>query len=215
MEKTRGAKSSSPSSRFRAVRETPVQGSIPEPSQPLVVPPLVEDAPLSSLTRRYETRRPPTTPGVSSSRAKNSGSHPPKKKARVSTPLEPSKQPSKPPSEPQPSQLPATESQIPSRMTPKVVIKRPMPSAKAQRFLPSTVEIPYGASDDSQGFFHPHVALDFYQFMTTHQVRDPTVIHFTIDGRHDILGTRHIVEALRIPYEPARLEDYRVWTHPS
>ena len=51
--------------------------------------------------------------------------------------------------------------------------------------------------------------------MTTHQVRDPTIIHFTIDGRHGILGARHIVEALRIPYELARLEDYLVWTHPS
>ncbi|RVW62937.1 hypothetical protein CK203_062860 [Vitis vinifera] len=51
--------------------------------------------------------------------------------------------------------------------------------------------------------------------MTTHQVRDPTVIHFTIDGRHGILGARHIAEALHIPYEPAHPEDYRVWTHPS
>ncbi|WKA06761.1 hypothetical protein VitviT2T_024646 [Vitis vinifera] len=33
-------------------------------------------------------------------------------------------------------------------------------------------------------FFYPRVALDFYQSMTTNQVRDPTVIHFTIDGRH-------------------------------
>ena len=64
-------------------------------------------------------------------------------------------------------------------------------------------------------FFYPRVVLDFYQFMTTHRVRDPTVIHFTIDGRHGILGARHIAEALRIPYEPVCLEDYRVWAHPS
>ena len=64
-------------------------------------------------------------------------------------------------------------------------------------------------------FFYPRVATDFYQSMTTNQVRDPTLIHFTIDGRHGILGARHIVEALHIPYEPARLEDYRVWTNPS
>ena len=63
--------------------------------------------------------------------------------------------------------------------------------------------------------FYPHAALDFYQSMTTHRVRDPTVIHFTIDGRHGILGARYIAEALRIPYEPARLEDYRVWDHSS
>ena len=59
-------------------------------------------------------------------------------------------------------------------------------------------------------FFYSRVALDFYQSMTMHCVRDPTVIHFTIDGRHGILGAKHIVEALRIPYEPVRPEDYRV-----
>ncbi|RVW21111.1 hypothetical protein CK203_112701 [Vitis vinifera] len=64
-------------------------------------------------------------------------------------------------------------------------------------------------------FFYPRVAMDFYQSMTTHHVRDPTVIHFTIDGCHGILGARHIAEALRIPYEPARPEDYRVWTNPA
>ncbi|KAL6331900.1 hypothetical protein AAG906_020248 [Vitis piasezkii] len=51
--------------------------------------------------------------------------------------------------------------------------------------------------------------------MTTNQVRDPTHIHFTINGRHGILGAHHIAEALHIPYEPTRLKDYRVWTNPS
>ncbi|RVW84663.1 hypothetical protein CK203_044589 [Vitis vinifera] len=64
-------------------------------------------------------------------------------------------------------------------------------------------------------FFYPQVALDFYQSMTTHHVRDPTVIHFSIDGRHGILGARHIPEALHIPYEPTHPDDYRVWAHPS
>ena len=50
-------------------------------------------------------------------------------------------------------------------------------------------------------FFYPRVALDFYQSMTTHRVRNPNVIHFTIDGRRGILGARHIAEALHIPYE--------------
>ncbi|KAL6312650.1 hypothetical protein AAG906_010395 [Vitis piasezkii] len=68
---------------------------------------------------------------------------------------------------------------------------------------------------DSKGILLSRVAMDFYQSMTTHHVRDPTVIHFTIDGRHGILGARHIAEALRIPYEPASPEDYRVWTNPS
>ena len=54
-------------------------------------------------------------------------------------------------------------------------------------------------------FFYPRIAMDFYQSMTTNQVRDPTLIHFTIDGRHGILGARHIAEALQIPYEPILL----------
>ena len=126
MAKTRGAKSSSPSSRLRAPRETSVQGSMPEPPRPLVVPPSVEDAPLSPLSRRYETRRPPTTPGASSSRPKKSASRPPKKKARVSEPIDLSEPSLEPPPKPQSSQPPATESQIPSGMTPKVLIRRPM-----------------------------------------------------------------------------------------
>nr|CAN62650.1 hypothetical protein VITISV_008282 [Vitis vinifera] len=64
-------------------------------------------------------------------------------------------------------------------------------------------------------FFYPRVAMDFYQSMTTKQVRDPTLIHFTIDGRHGILGARHIAEALHIPYEPSHFEDFRVWTSPT
>ena len=64
-------------------------------------------------------------------------------------------------------------------------------------------------------FFYPHVVMDFYQSMTTHQAREPTIIHFTIDGRHGILGARHIAEALHIPYELACPVDYQVWTHPA
>ena len=73
---------------------------------------------------------------ASSSRAKKSGSGPPKKKAKVSEPIdltEPSSelesepQPSHPPvKEPEPSQPSAKESQIPSGMTPEVVIRHPM-----------------------------------------------------------------------------------------
>ena len=62
-------------------------------------------------------------------------------------------------------------------------------------------------------FLYHRVALEFYQFMTTHRVRDLTVIHFTIDGCHGILGARHIVEALHIPYEPVSPVDYREWSH--
>ena len=64
-------------------------------------------------------------------------------------------------------------------------------------------------------FFYPIVAMDFYQSMTTNQVKDPTLIHFTIDGWHGILGAHHIAEALHIPYEPTHFEDFRVWTSPT
>ena len=60
-------------------------------------------------------------------------------------------------------------------------------------------------------FFYPRVALDFYQSMSTHRIQDLTVIHFTIHGRHGILGARHIVEALHIPYEPVSPADFREW----
>ena len=51
----------------------------------------------------------------------------------------------------------------------------------------------------SRKFFYPRVAMDFYQSMTTHGVRSPTVIHFSIDGRQGILEARHVAEALHIP----------------
>ena len=62
-------------------------------------------------------------------------------------------------------------------------------------------------------FFYPRVALDFYQPMTTRRVWNPNVIHFTIDGRHGILGAKHIAKALRIPYEPMSLADFREWSY--
>ncbi|RVW18960.1 hypothetical protein CK203_109147 [Vitis vinifera] len=64
-------------------------------------------------------------------------------------------------------------------------------------------------------FFYPWVATNFYQSMTTNQVRDPTLIHFTIDGRHGILGARHIAEALQIPFEPTQFDNFRAWANPT
>ncbi|RVW64045.1 hypothetical protein CK203_049379 [Vitis vinifera] len=61
-------------------------------------------------------------------------------------------------------------------------------------------------------FYYPRVVLDFYQSMTTRGVRNPTLIHFTIDGRQGAIGARHIAEALRIPYEPVTQADFREWS---
>nr|CAN64578.1 hypothetical protein VITISV_033755 [Vitis vinifera] len=143
MVRTRGAKSSSPSTRLRIPRDTPIQGSISEPSWPRVVPPPVEDAPISHPPKRYNTRMSLTMVGASFSRGQKSGTGLPKKKAKLSKPIdltesssepELESRPSPPPikkspppaKKPQPSQLPAKESQIPSGMIPEVVIRRPM-----------------------------------------------------------------------------------------
>ena len=64
-------------------------------------------------------------------------------------------------------------------------------------------------------FFYPRIATDFYQTMTTKEVRNPTLIHFTIDGRHGILGARHIAEALQIPFEPTQFDNFRAWANPT
>ena len=191
MAKTRGAKYLSHSSRLKGPKETLVQGSIPEPPQPLVVPPPVADIPLSPPSRHCETRRPPTTPEASSSRAKKSGSRPLKKKARVSAPIDLSEPSLEPPSKPQPSQPPAIESQIPSGMTPEVVIRRPMVTqppidgnldCRARPFhselcFDTTIFRLQPELRDSfhllqryhmehlmtpKDFFYPHMALDFY-----------------------------------------------------
>ncbi|KAL6311967.1 hypothetical protein AAG906_026367 [Vitis piasezkii] len=62
-------------------------------------------------------------------------------------------------------------------------------------------------------FFYPRIAMDFYQSMTTNQVRDPTLIHFTIDGRHVLLealykmsegfffGPHHLILAALLYFE--------------
>ena len=146
---------------------------------------------------------------------------------------------SEPSIEPQPSQPPPSDSQTPSGMTPEVLIRRPMltqPPIEGNldyRARPFHFDLCFDTVTfrlqpelrDSfhllqryrmehlltpRDFFYPRVAMDFYQSMTTHQVQDLIVINFTIDRRHSILGARHIAEALCIPYEPSRLEDYRV-----
>ncbi|RVW18346.1 hypothetical protein CK203_101110 [Vitis vinifera] len=169
MARTRGAKSSSPSTHLR----------IPE-TRLSKVPPLSRRV-LASSHLRSRTHLPVLRPGDIIQ-----GDHLPS----LPTPSPPPAKKSPPPAKkPQPSQTPAKESQIPSGMTP-------------ERYHMEHLLTP-------RDFFYPRVALDFYQSMTTNQVRDPTVIHFTIDGRHGILGARHIAEALHIPFELARLEDFR------
>ncbi|RVW22335.1 hypothetical protein CK203_108738 [Vitis vinifera] len=115
MARTRGAKSSSPSTRLRIPRATPNQGSTSEPPRPRVISPPVEDAPISPPLRRFNTRRSLTIVESSSE---------PESKPTSSPPL--AKKSPPPAKKPQPSQTLTKESQIPSSMTPEVVIRRPM-----------------------------------------------------------------------------------------
>ena len=129
MARTRGAKSSSPSSRKKVPREELVPEPISEPPQPKVVSPPAKPAPPKPSVRRYLTR---------------SGGRPLQKKARIenSEPIdlteqspEPSPLPSPvpspvpypaPPVEPKEPQPPLPEPQIPSEIAPEAVIRRPM-----------------------------------------------------------------------------------------
>ena len=87
--------------------------------------------------------------------------------------------------------------------------------AGACPIIPIAEEVPYGASTSSERFFLPKGSHGFLSIHENQQVRDPTLIHFTIDGRHGILGARHIAEALQIPYEPTQFDDFRAWTNPT
>ncbi|XP_034672453.1 protein piccolo-like [Vitis riparia] len=134
MARTRGTKSSSPSSRKSTPRETPVQASTFEPPRPEVVSPPEKPTPKKRQakptlqtppTRRYLTR---------------SGGRPLQKRAReessepinltgqspVPSPeLSPVPSPA-PPAKPQASQPPPFEPQIPSGPAPEAILRRPM-----------------------------------------------------------------------------------------
>ncbi|RVW61064.1 hypothetical protein CK203_045858 [Vitis vinifera] len=145
MARTRGSKSSSLSTLLRSPRDTPVQGSISEPPRPRVVPPPVEDAPISPLpsviTREELSLEPESEPTPSSPPVKKSP--PPAKK-------------------PQPSQTPTKESQIPSSMTPEVVIRRPMVTQP-----PIEGNLDYRART-----FHSELCFDIATFRLQPELRD-------------------------------------------
>ncbi|RVW86071.1 hypothetical protein CK203_038051 [Vitis vinifera] len=105
MARTRGAKSSSPSTRLRIPRDAPVQDSISEPPRPRLVSPPVKDAPTSPPARRYNTRRSLTMPVRALPEAKNQSPPPAKSLSHLNT---------------------SKRTQIPSGMTPEVAIRRPM-----------------------------------------------------------------------------------------
>ncbi|KAL6347463.1 hypothetical protein AAG906_025708 [Vitis piasezkii] len=183
-------------------RASPARDSTFEAPQAPAIPPSEGGVPYNPPQRRYETRRPPTTPRAIISRPKRSVRHPPAKKAKVLGSGE-----SSTPPQPQP---PATEFRIPSGMTQEAIIRQ-QPELRDSIRLLQRYHLEHLMTP--KDFFYARVALDFYQSMTTRRVQNPNVNHFTIDGRHGILGARHIAEALHIPYEPISPANFREWSH--
>ncbi|RVW92650.1 hypothetical protein CK203_041561 [Vitis vinifera] len=103
MARTRGAKSSSPSSRKRVPREAPVQGPTFEPPRSKAASPSTNPAPQKPPTRRYLTR---------------SGGRPLQKRARVesSKPIDLTEQSSVPSPEPSPAPSSAPSSEPPMEL---------------------------------------------------------------------------------------------------
>ena len=182
--------------------------------------------PFNPPQRRYETRRPPTSPPPESSVRCT-----PTKRVWTSGPGESSRHA-------QPDPRAPTDPQRLSGISPKAIIKRPMVIAppiegnsnyRARPFhseLYFDLEVMQQQPElrDSFGllqmyhlehimtpreFFYPIVAMNFYQSMTIQGTGSSTTIHFNIDGCQGILEARHIVEVLHIPYKPVDPADFR------
>ncbi|RVX11503.1 Gag-Pol polyprotein [Vitis vinifera] len=137
-----------------------------------------------TLQRRYETRRPPTTPRATTSRPESSVRCPLAKRARTLGPGESFRV-----SQPEPH----VDYEVPTDLSPESIIRRPMLTLRAKQIVEQD------PSTQSYILIKRPVALDFYQSMTTRGVLSPTAIHFTIDRRHGVLEAKHIAEALQIP----------------
>ena len=64
-------------------------------------------------------------------------------------------------------------------------------------------------------FFYPRVVVEFYQTMTSMRDRNPTALHFSINGREGILRASDIAATFNLPIALANSADYRQWPHPS
>ena len=226
MARIRGDHTNPSVSREQRSRAFPLQDSTHQAS---TVPSFEGAVPSSPPQRRYATRRQSTSPLPEPLVCRI-----PPKRARTSGPGESSRHSLPDPQAP-------TNSQRPFGISPKAIIKRPMVTAppiegnsncKARPFhseLYFDIEAMrrHPKLQDSFGllqryhleslmtpkeFFYPRVAMDFYQSMTTQGAQSPTVINFSIDGHQGIFETRHIVEALHIPYKPVDPTHFRQWS---
>ena len=64
-------------------------------------------------------------------------------------------------------------------------------------------------------YYYPRVVTEFYHTMTSRREANPTVLHFSIDGRPGILRASDIIAALHLPVVLANAVGYRLWPHPS
>ena len=64
-------------------------------------------------------------------------------------------------------------------------------------------------------YFYPRVVIEFYHTMTSRREANPTALHFSIDGRPEILWASDITAALHLLVVLANAVVYRQWPHPS
>ncbi|RVW50261.1 hypothetical protein CK203_012075 [Vitis vinifera] len=145
--------------------------------------------------RRYETRRPPTTLGATTSRLESSVQRPSAKMARTSNPSESSR-----------ALEPPADSEVPTDLSPRSIIRRLM-------LIASPIEC---NSDYKARPFHSELYFDQKAMRQQLKPRDsydllqsPTAIHFTIERRHGVLEAKHIAEALHILCEPEDPSTFR------
>ena len=67
----------------------------------------------------------------------------------------------------------------------------------------------------SRPFFYPRVVIEFYHTMTSRQDRNPTCLHFSIDGREELLRATDIAATFNLPVVLANSAEYRQWPYPS
>ncbi|RVW39889.1 Pol polyprotein [Vitis vinifera] len=199
-----GGLSASPSSPMPRPEQSAIGGATSPPAQDSTVPHLRWNA----FSRRYPTRRPPTDPV------------PPAAKPRglLLGHLR------RGPSSGSWRAIPDTSGRAAYRglsdsvgIPLETVIRRPMIAGPPiegnldcrDRSFHSETCLMSRLSDSSQSSGIHSVCCRVYDYS---RVRNPTLIHFTIDGRQGAIGARHIAEALRIPYEPVTQADFREWS---
>ena len=63
-------------------------------------------------------------------------------------------------------------------------------------------------------FFYPRVVIEFYHLMTSRRESNPNNLHFSIDGRPEILRASDIAATFNLLVVLANSAAYRQWSHP-